>query len=69
MKQYDINDTNTALDPNPAAGQTNDVVNDLFPNDDDNYLDQSEGGNQSKRFDSMRIRSCHPRVGTKYLRD
>ena len=39
---------------NPSSGQTTDLVNDLFPNDDENYLDQQDptGGNQSKRFGS-----------------
>ena len=59
VKQYDINDNPSSSNDNPAAmntssGQTTDLVNDLFPNDDD-YLDQQDpsgGTNQSRRFDS-----------------
>jgi kinesin light chain len=62
IKQYDINDNNSASNnnpssTNPSSGQTNDIVNDLFPNDDENYLDQHDGGNQSKRFDSSFVSS------------
>ncbi len=57
VKQYDLND-NTSISntnpssTNPSSGQTTDLVNDLFPNDDD--LDQQDptGGNQSRRFGS-----------------
>jgi kinesin light chain len=59
IKQYDLNDNNSPSNNNPSSantssGQTTDLVNDLFPNDDDNYLDQndSSGGNQSRRFGS-----------------
>jgi kinesin light chain len=59
IKQYDLNDNNSISNNNPSStnttsGQTTDLVNDLFPNDDDNYMDQqdSSGGNQSRRFDS-----------------
>jgi kinesin light chain len=57
IKQYDVNENTSTSNNNPSStnvssGQTNDIVNDLFPNDDDNYIDQHEGGNQSKRFDS-----------------
>ena len=56
VKQYDLNDNNSTLNnnsstTNQSSGQTTDLVNDLFPNDDDNYMDQ-HGDNQSKRFDS-----------------
>lgn len=58
IKQYDTNDssstTNKSSSPtNASAGQT-DIVNDLFPNDDDNDMDQQDpsGENRSKRFDA-----------------
>jgi kinesin light chain len=54
VKQYDLNDNTSTSDDNQlstniSSGQTTDLVNDLFPNDDENYLD---GKNQSKRFGS-----------------
>jgi kinesin light chain len=59
VKQYDANENNSSSNENPASmqtssGQTTDLVNDLFPNDDDIYMDQqdSTGGRNSKRFDS-----------------
>ncbi|CAF0895306.1 unnamed protein product [Rotaria sordida] len=60
VKQYDLNDNNSLTNNNPSStnissGQTTDLVNDLFPNDDDIYMDQQDmttGTNQSKRFDS-----------------
>ena len=59
VKQFDANDnasTNENSTPaaTPSTGQTTDLVNDLFPNDDD-YLDQQDTSNsihQGKRFDS-----------------
>lgn len=60
VKQYDLNENNSSVNNNPSSinpssGQTSDLVNDLFPNDDDIYMDQqdmSAGTNQSKRFGS-----------------
>jgi kinesin light chain len=59
IKQYDVNDNNSTTNnnsssTNPTSGQTTDIVNDLFPNEDEIYMDQQDlsGGNQSKRFDS-----------------
>ena len=56
VKQYDVNDStaggnSNSSASNQASGQTSDIVNDLFPNDDENYGEAS-GGNQSRRFDS-----------------
>ncbi|CAF0837703.1 unnamed protein product [Rotaria sp. Silwood1] len=54
VKQYDSNENNLTLDKNSSSTnissseQTTDLVNDLFPNDDDD----TTGGNQSKRFDA-----------------
>ena len=52
VKQYDVNENTSSSTINTTSGQTNDVVNDLFPNDDD--LDQQDpsGANQSRRYDS-----------------
>jgi kinesin light chain len=60
VKQYDPIENTSASNNDPSgtnisSGQTTDLVNDLFPNDDDAYMDQQDsmsGGNQSKRFDS-----------------
>ncbi|CAF1198567.1 unnamed protein product [Rotaria sordida] len=60
VKQYDLNENTSTLDKNlsstniSSSGQTTDLVNDLFPNDDEIYMDQHDttGGNQSRRFDS-----------------
>jgi kinesin light chain len=60
VKQYDSNETNSPSTANPSitnlsTGQTTDLVNDLFPNDDDMYMEQQDmisGTNQSRRFDS-----------------
>ncbi|CAF1290219.1 unnamed protein product [Rotaria magnacalcarata] len=59
IKQYDLNENNSTLTKNSSAtnissAQTTDIVDDLFPNDDDMYSDQqgTSGVNQSKRFDS-----------------
>jgi len=60
VKQYDSNETNSSPTTNPSitnipSGQTTDLVNDLFPNDDDMYMEQQDmisGTNQSRRFDS-----------------
>jgi kinesin light chain len=60
VKQYDSNETNSPSTTNPSitnlsTGQTTDLVNDLFPNDDDMYMEQQDmisGTNQSRRFDS-----------------
>ena len=59
VKQYDVNDPNSTSNNVPSSGnavsgQATDIVNDLFPNDDENYLDQHDttGGNQSRRYDS-----------------
>jgi kinesin light chain len=54
VKQYDLVENNSPTNPNPtttniSSGQTTDLVNDLFPNDDDMYMDQQD---QSRRFDS-----------------
>ena len=48
------NDNNSTINPNssttnPSTVQTTDLVNDLFPNDDDIYMDQQDS---SRRFDS-----------------
>ena len=56
VKQYDVNENNptgnnNTSSANQPAGQTSDIVNDLFPNDDENYGEQT-GGNQSRRFGS-----------------
>jgi kinesin light chain len=60
VKQYDLPENNSSANENsttgnPSSGQTTDLVNDLFPNDDDIYIDQhymTSGTNQSRRFDS-----------------
>ncbi|CAF1505429.1 unnamed protein product, partial [Adineta ricciae] len=39
VKQYDVNDNNSST-TNTSSGQTADLVNDLFPTDDDAYMDQ-----------------------------
>jgi kinesin light chain len=60
VKQYDSNENNSPSTTNPSitnlsSGQTTDLVNDLFPNDDDMYMEQQDmisGTNQSRRFDS-----------------
>jgi kinesin light chain len=61
VKQYDSIDNNSSSnDNNPvstnlSSGQTTDLVNDLFPNDDDIYMDQQDmmgGTHSSRRFDS-----------------
>ncbi|CAF5224585.1 unnamed protein product, partial [Rotaria magnacalcarata] len=60
VKQYDVNENNPSSSNNPpstngSSGQAMDLVNDLFPNDDDVYMDQQDmgnGSNQSRRFDS-----------------
>jgi kinesin light chain len=54
VKQYDLVENNSPTNTNPtttniSSGQTTDLVNDLFPNDDDIYMDQQD---QSRRFDS-----------------
>ena len=69
MKQYDLSESNH---PSPSSSTkiaqswnqpmqlssapTTDLVNDLFPNDDDSYADHqhdfNNGTNQSRRFDS-----------------
>ncbi len=54
VKQYDANDNNSTINPNSSTTntstvQTTDLVNDLFPNDDDMYMDQQDS---SRRFDS-----------------
>jgi kinesin light chain len=56
VKQYDLVENNSSLNENPtlktnSSEQTTDLVNDLFPNDDDIYMDQQDT-NQSRRFDS-----------------
>jgi kinesin light chain len=56
VKQYDLVENNSSSNENPtstnpSSGQTTDLVNDLFPNDDDIFMDQN-GTNQSRRFDS-----------------
>ncbi|CAF1320511.1 unnamed protein product [Adineta steineri] len=61
VKQYDTNDNNSSSandlsSTNNNSGQTTDLVNDLFPNDDDIYMDQQDmsgGVHQSRRFDSF----------------
>ncbi|UJR30101.1 hypothetical protein I4U23_017642 [Adineta vaga] len=60
VKQYDTNDnTSSPMNPsslsNISSSQTTDLVNDLFPNDDDIDMEQqdmSNGMNPSRRFDS-----------------
>lgn len=58
VKQFDTNENGTSNEnsssTNVSAGQTTDLVNDLFPNDDD-YIDHQDPSNtvhQGKRFDS-----------------
>ena len=51
IKQYDFTEnTSISNNNNPSSGQTTDLVNDLFPNDEDAYIDQQDirGGNQSR---------------------
>lgn len=57
VKQFDVNDNNSILTKDPSSAnlsstQKTDVVDDLFPNDDDGYSDQQGmcKENQSKRF-------------------
>jgi kinesin light chain len=60
VKQYDVNENNSSSNENPtstntSSGQTTDLVQDLFPNDDEIYMDSQDlagGRNQSRRFDS-----------------
>jgi kinesin light chain len=56
VKQYDLTENNSSPNENPttinpSSGQTTDLVQDLFPNDDDIYMDQQDT-NQSRRFGS-----------------
>jgi kinesin light chain len=53
VKQYDLNENNSSSNENPptinpSSGQTTDLVQDLFPNDDDIYIDQQD----TRRFGS-----------------
>ena len=57
VKQYDQheNTPNNDNPNNPSSGQTADLVQDLFPNDDDIdgiYPESMNGTNHSRRFDS-----------------
>ena len=58
VKQYDAQENPSGNNENAnhlSTGQTNDLVQDLFPNDDDidlDHPDSGNGSNHSKRFDS-----------------
>ena len=73
VKQYDLNEINSTINDNIISTNlsskqiTSDLVNDLFPNDDEIYSDQQDLNNglyQSKRFGSYADLTSQSAIGS-----